>query len=86
MVSDVFVVPVRKFHPVTCLDARSGWSGRASESITLMVTLETLLKARGFSIRQIAHELGVGMGAERRVLQTGTGAKEVCQNPVPEAV
>ena len=51
-----------------------------------MVTLETLLKARGFSIRQIARELGVGMGAERRVLQTGTGTKGVCQNPVPEAV
>src|SRR5215471_2019409 len=41
MASDVLVVPVRKFHPVTSLDARSGWSGWAPESITPIVMLET---------------------------------------------
>jgi DNA invertase Pin-like site-specific DNA recombinase len=45
-----------------------------------------VLQARGLSIRQIARKLGVGMGTVRRVLQTATGATEVCQNPVAEAV
>ena len=45
-----------------------------------------VLKARGLSIRQIARELGVGIGTVRRVLQTGTGATLVYQNPVGEAI
>jgi DNA invertase Pin-like site-specific DNA recombinase len=45
-----------------------------------------VLSAQGLSIRQIARQLGVGMGTVRRVLQSGTGAPELCQNPVAEAV
>jgi DNA invertase Pin-like site-specific DNA recombinase len=45
-----------------------------------------VLSAQGLSIRQIARQLGVGMGTVRRVLQSGTSTPELCQNPAAEAV
>jgi DNA invertase Pin-like site-specific DNA recombinase len=45
-----------------------------------------VLREQGLSIRQIARELSVGVGTVRRVLQTGTGATLVYQNPVREAI
>jgi len=40
------------------------------------------LRKQGLSLRQIARKLGVGVGTVRRVLRSGGGAPDVCQNPL----
>lgn len=44
------------------------------------------LRDPGLSLRQIARKLSIGVGTVRRILTIPNGAREVCQNPVPETL